>query len=182
MTSTTINSSATSGTTQRYRLVPQLTSVRVQTRHVLGLLGVTGSVQLVGGSAVVDGDGALLAVEAVLDMSSFASGSTARDRVVASPRFLDSGAQPHATYRSTDVQRRDGGWLVHGELTVKGTSAPLDLRVEHPRETGGTGGPERVLATAVVDRTRYPITVPTAMAARRLRIAVDARIELTPHP
>lgn len=169
----------TPGATRRYQLVPQQTAVRFRTRHVLGLLAVTGSVGLLQGWASVDPeDGSLLAVEAVLDMAGFDSGSAARDRVVASPRFLDSAAHPQATYRSTGVERRGDGWLVHGELTVKGTSAPLDLEIARPDGPGGRI--ERVVATAVVDRTRYPITVPAAMAARLLRITVDARVRSAP--
>lgn len=164
---------------EHYALVPGETAVTFRTRHVFGLLAVTGSLRLVRGSATVDPrDRSLVAVEAVLDARSFASASTARDRVVASPRFLDSTAHPEATYRSSGVERRDGGWLVRGELTVRGVAAPVDLLVAH---RAGADGGEHVTATAVVDRTRHGISVPAAMAATELHVSIDARAEHAPH-
>ena len=156
---------------QVHRLVPEETTVRFTTRHLFGLSGVAGSVRLVRGHVVVDADGALLGVEAELDMASFDSASSARDQAVASPRFLDSKAHPVATYRSLDVERRTGGWLVHGELTARGTAAPVDLLVDDAAPEG------TVHATARVDRVAHGITIPTAMAARHLQVDITTRGE-----
>lgn len=170
-----IRSSTTDAMVQRYELVLPQTEVRFRTRHVLGLFDVTGSIRVRSGFATVNPrDGSLLTVEAVLDMQSFASASHSRDRMVASPRFLDSDAHPDATYRSSSVQRGQDGWLVDGDLTVKGMTAAVELQVQS-FEGPGLGDSPRMTASAIVDRTRFGITVPSAMVARNLLISIDTR-------
>jgi len=160
-----------SPTEQHLLLLPQETAVRFITRHLFGLSVVAGSVRLLSGSVTVQ-DRELFSIDVELDMTSFQSASRARDKVVASPTLLHVVAHPRATYRSTGVEARDGGWLVHGELTVRGIAAPVDLLVDALDPAAGG----RVHATARVDRFDHGITLPTAMAARHLQIDVTTRI------
>jgi polyisoprenoid-binding protein YceI len=160
------------GATVTRILAPGSTHIRFTTTHLMGLGKVAGSVQLVRGSAVLDATGAeLVAVEAELDLTSFDTGSRARDQAVASARFLDFASHPRATYSSTAVERLEDGWLVRGTLTAKGVTAAVDLHVAGTDLSGG--GPVR--ATATVDRTAHDITVPIAMAGRHLRVVIEAR-------
>ena len=170
MTETASQQTDTAAPVERHPLVPDRTTVRFTTRHLFGLSAVAGTVALAGGS-VTSRDGELLGIEAELDMTSFASASRARDKAAAAERLLHVAAHPRATYRSTAVERRDGGWLVHGELTARGVTAPVDLLVDAPDPAGG-----RVHATARVDRFDHGITLPTALAARHLDVDVTTSL------
>ncbi|WP_432491066.1 YceI family protein [Kineococcus gypseus] len=162
-----------------HRLVPGGAQVRFRTTHLLGLGRVAGSLRLLDGHVLVAADGTPLEVVAELDTASFDSGSRARDRAVASPRLLGSAAHPRATYRSSRVQPRPGGWLVHGTLTVKGVGAPVDLLVEAPGAGGGEhpDGTVRVRAGARVDRRRHGIAIPAALAGRFLDVDLDVAVD-----
>lgn len=178
MTDTTVRPedarAADLATVQAFRLLPEGTAVRFTTRHLFGLGRVAGSVRPVSGRMVADAaSGALLSLEAELDMAAFASGSTARDRVVASARMLDSAAHPRAQYRSSAAERTASGWLVRGVLTVKGVEAPVDLHVDDLDPATAT----EAHATAVVDRFAYGVAFPTAMGSRTLSVDVVARAE-----
>ena len=177
MTATHHRSTTDTSSTRQYHLVPPATTVRFTTRHLFGMAAVTGSVRVLEGSATTAGED-LVSIAAVLDAASFESSSRARDKVVTSATLLDVATHPHLTYRSTEVERRAGGWLVHGQLTVKGVTAAVDLLVDRPQTTGD--GP--VHATARVNRFDHGITLPTAFLARYLEIDVVAGVAdaLTP--
>ena len=166
----------------RYELRPDSTTVTFSTRHLLGLGAVRGTVALLNGSAVVHAeDGALLEVHAVLDMTTFDSGSARRDAAVASRRLLDTATHPRATYRSTSVKpRAEGGWRVHGHLTARGVAAPVDIVIDSIEPAGQV----QITARASVDRRAHDIGIPRALAGRLLQISIDgqARQVHTPEP
>lgn len=164
---------------ERYRLSPEHTAVRFTTRHLLGLAAVRGSVRLVSGMVHLErAGGQLLSLEAELDMVSFESASTGRDRAVAAPTLLDSAAHPRASFRSVDSEPSGDGWVVRGELTVKGRAAPVELVVDTSGAASGIRGVAVVHASARIDRFDYGITLPTALAARHLRVDIVAHAEL----
>ena len=171
--------------TETYRLIPQRTSVRLHTTHLLGLARVVASVRLISGHAVVTATGVPQEVSAELDMTSFASASAARDRAVASPRFLDSATHSRAAYHATDFERRPGGWLAHGTLTAKGVPAGADLLIDVPADADPAAG-VRLPATATVHRPRHRLPVPGAIAGRAVHIRHDTHLDpaatgLNPH-
>ena len=167
--------SAMTDGTEEYRLSPERTTVAFTTRHLFGLAAVRGTVRLLAGRVVVDrAASSLVLLEAELDMSSFASASAARDRVVATPKFLDSGAHPKAFYRSHSATHRGARWVVEGELTVKDVSARVELIVDDFDPATVQVG-DTVRASGRIDRFAYGITVPTALAARHLDIVIQVQ-------
>lgn len=172
----TITSPAVDGAARivEYRLLPQSTVVAFTARHLFGLGAVSGTVRLLAGRMLADtSSGRLVSLEAELDMTSFDSSSRARDRAVLSSRFLDVGAHPTATYRAARAERTGSGWLVRGDLTVKGLTAPVDLVVADLDPATAL----RAHVTASVDRFAYGMRFPAAFASRRLGIAIDVRAE-----
>jgi polyisoprenoid-binding protein YceI len=154
-----------------FPLSPEDTRVSFTTRHLFGLGTVTGTVKLIGGRVTLDGDH-FVGLEADLDMTSFSSARRKRDEVVASPRFLDSGAHPVAHYRATVSEPTSDGLVVRGALTVKGKTSPVDLRVDMLDFAPGA----TAHAKATVDRFAFGITVPTALASRNLQVSVSTRL------
>lgn len=76
-------------------------------------------------------------------------------------------------FRSTDVQRTDGGLAVRGDLTLVGTTRPITF------ELALDGG--RVTGTAVVKQTEWGIKPYSAFfgalkVADEVRVEIDARL------
>jgi polyisoprenoid-binding protein YceI len=154
------------------RLDPDDVVVAVTTRHLFGLGRVTASVRLASGLVWLDGAGELVGVEAELDVRSFASGSRARDRAVASPRLLDAAQHPSLAFRSTGTSTAaDGRRLVEGTLTVKGVSASTVLVVQPP-----AAADDHVRATARIDRYAHGITAGRGLAGRHLDVEITVAV------
>ena len=74
-------------------------------------------------------------VTASIDLDSVATGNEQRDQHVRSADFLNAAEYPTMTYRSTGVRRDGADYLVDGELTLRGTTREVPLRLQ----LGGTG-------------------------------------------
>ena len=161
--------SITTRTHQRYPLTATNTVVTFATRHLFGLGTVTGSMAVIAGLVTVDDvDDILIGIEADLDAAGFTTGSKARDAAVTSRRFLDAAAHPVVRFRSHRVERDGHDRLVHGELSVRGIVAPVDLRLSGV-ESGTT---LTIRGVARVDRYAHGMTAGRGLAARHLDIGI----------
>jgi polyisoprenoid-binding protein YceI len=99
-------------------------------------------------------------VTAKIDLASFNTGNTDRDNHVKSADFLDVENHPTMSYRSTGVRADSDGLILNGELTLKGVTRPVPLRLEvngfGPDPYGGTRA--GFSATGEIDRTDFGVT------------------------
>ncbi|MEV4673958.1 MULTISPECIES: YceI family protein [Actinomadura] len=80
---------------------------------------------------IVTGDDPLdSSVTATIDLSSVDTGNATRDEHVRSADFLDVAKYPAMTYRSTGVRRDGDGFVLDGELTLRGLTRQVPLRLE----------------------------------------------------
>jgi polyisoprenoid-binding protein YceI len=81
-------------------------------------------------------------VTATVDLSSIDTGNPDRDNHLRSADFFEVEKDPTMTYRSTGIRAEGEDFLIDGELTLKGVTKPLSLRVElggfGPDPYGGT--------------------------------------------
>lgn len=149
-------------------------------------------------------------VSATIQAASVTTGNPERDAHLSSPDFLDVAEYPTLEYRSTGITwqgnedpifywarlrnnrvgRRDslppqvtraaGRFLLNGELTVKGITRPVDLRVEF-------GGARRdpygrdifgFSATAEIDREDYGLLWNVVLESGGVLVGKNVRIEL----
>src|SRR5260370_9487372 len=70
-------------------------------------------------------------VAAEIDLSSIETGAEQRDGHLRSPDFFDTENHPVMTFRSTGIRAKGDGYVVAGELTLKGVTknVPLDLEI-----------------------------------------------------
>lgn len=68
------------------------------------------------------------AIDGKVDVTSLTTFDETRDGHLQSPDFFDSERYPTLTFHSTSVEKRDGELVVHGELTIKDHTRPLELR------------------------------------------------------
>src|SRR5215211_794552 len=69
-------------------------------------------------------------VTASVDLSSIDTGNADRDNHIRSADFFDVDHHQAMTYRSTGVRPHRDGYVLDGELTVKGITKPMTLEVE----------------------------------------------------
>ncbi|QKW38001.1 YceI family protein [Actinomadura sp. NAK00032] len=80
---------------------------------------------------IVTGDDPLgSSVTATIDLSSVDTGNATRDEHVRSADFLDTAKYPEMTYRSTGVRRDGDGFVLDGELTLRGLTRQVPLKLE----------------------------------------------------
>lgn len=154
-----------------YRLDPQASSIAFSTKHMFGLAGVTGNFRVLSGEITIADPVTSSTASAVIDASSFHTGLEARDKDVKSANFLHAAEHPEITFASTDLARDDGRWLIRGQITVRGTSAPAELVVTEVR-TDETG--LFVKATTQIDRYAHGLTKKKGLAARFLDLTITA--------
>ena len=70
-------------------------------------------------------------VELRIKAASIDTGDAKRDGHLRSPDFLDAEQYPEITFKSTKIERQGGDdWLAHGELTIRGVTKPVEVKVE----------------------------------------------------
>ena len=96
---------------------------------------------------------------ATIDLSSIDTNSEQRDAHLRTSDFFDVEHHPAMTYRSTGVRLDDGELVVDGELTLRGVTRQVPLRVEFngsgPDAYGGTRA--GFTATATINRREFGV-------------------------
>jgi polyisoprenoid-binding protein YceI len=81
-------------------------------------------------------------VTASIDLSSVNTGTQQRDDHIRSADFFEVEKHPHMTFQSTGVRADGAGFLLDGNLTLKGVTKPITLQLEvngfGPDAYGGT--------------------------------------------
>ena len=81
-------------------------------------------------------------VTATVDLSSVNTGNETRDNHIRSEDFFHIEKHPAMTFRSTGLRPEGGNFLLDGDLTIRGTTKPVTLKLEingfGPDAYGGT--------------------------------------------
>ena len=85
----------------------------------------TFSGQLVTGESPLDSS-----VTAEIDLASIDTGAQQRDDHIRSADFFEVETYPTMTYRSTGVRADDGDFILDGDLTLKGVTKSVPLKLE----------------------------------------------------
>jgi polyisoprenoid-binding protein YceI len=100
-------------------------------------------------------------VEATIALSSIDTGNADRDAHVRSADFFDVESHTTMSYRSTGVRAEGDGFVVDGELSLRGVTRPVSLQLEINGFQAGTPfGDTRAgfTATTEIDRSDFGIT------------------------
>jgi polyisoprenoid-binding protein YceI len=127
-------------------------------------------------------------VTAEVDLASIDTGAEQRDGHLRSPDFFDTENHPVMTYRSTGIRADGDGYVLDGELTLKGNtkSVPLTLEVNGfgPDAYGGTRA--GFTATGEINRQDFGVTWSAAMETGGVvvsdKIALHLEIEAVLQP
>ena len=150
---------------------------RTVVSFTVGNLGRTvhGTVGLSWGEVEVDRTGAPVRARGELDLKSLDTGIARRDTDLRKPRYLDIDRHPAMTWSAGwFTPDGEGGWTAHGELSVRGTTAPLTIT--GTPEMASDGGCVRVRACGTLDRRTVGLRAPSFLIGRMVLVTVDARL------
>jgi polyisoprenoid-binding protein YceI len=122
MSTTTIADRIPAGT---YNVDPTHSNVGFEVRH-MGIATVRGSFHQFEGKLEATDDGAVLQGSVAVD--SIDTNEENRDGHLKSPEFFDVAQHPQITFTSSTTETGDEGQIrLNGEITVKGTTQPIEL-------------------------------------------------------
>ena len=122
-------------------------------------------------------------VTAEITMGSIVTGNEQRDQHIRSADFFEVESYPTMSYRSTGVRADGGDYVLDGELTLKGTTRSVPLKLElngfGPDAYGGTRA--GFTATADISRSDFGVnfnaTMETGGAIVSDKVTVQLEIE-----
>ncbi len=65
----------------------------------------------------------------VIDVGSIETGNNWRDRDLQSERFFDAEQHPKIIFQSSRIEESESGFIVHGDLTIRGTTTQIYIPV-----------------------------------------------------
>jgi polyisoprenoid-binding protein YceI len=169
----------------RWQIDPLHSEVSFTVRHLM-ISKVHGRFRTVEGVIVTTANPAASSVTATIDLASVDTGSEHRDEHLRSADFLDVASHPTMTYRSTGLRPDGATLLLDGDLTLRGVTKPVTLRVEATGFGSDTFGGTRVgfTASGEINRNDFGVSyngpVPGGGVAisERVQIALDIQAVL----
>jgi len=123
------------------------TTVGFTARHLM-ITKVRGRFGTVSGSAEIAEDRLSSTVTATIEMSSIDTGDAGRDEHLRGADFFDVENNPTMTFTSTGITADGGDYVLTGDLTIKGTTKPVELALEFDGVSGDPWGGTRAGFTA----------------------------------
>jgi len=148
-----------------WNIDPVHSEVGFSVRHMM-VSKVRGRFTTFSGQLVTAEDPTKSSVTAEIDLGSINTGNEQRDEHIKSPDFFDVENHPTMTYRSTGVRVEDGDYVLDGELTLKGVTKNVPLKLElngfGPDPYGGTRA--GFTATGEINRSDFNVSFNAPMA------------------
>ena len=122
-------------------------------------------------------------VNATVDLSSVNTGEPNRDNHIRSADFFEVETHPTLTFHSTGVRADGGDFLLDGNLTIRGTTKPITLKLEvngfGPDAYGGTRA--GFSATTEINRNDFGVSyngpIPGGGVAVSEKVTITLEIE-----
>jgi polyisoprenoid-binding protein YceI len=141
-----------------YTIDPSHSGVGFEVRH-MGIATVRGSFRRFQGS--IDATGEVPALAGTVEVASIDTGEEQRDAHLKAPDFFDADQYPQITFSTNAIEAVDQNRIrLSGEITIKGTTKPIELT--GTAADGGTDpwGNERVgfEVEGVIDRRDFDLS------------------------
>lgn len=117
-------------------------------------------------------------IDVTIDIASITTGSRQRDRYLPDEEWFHTARFPTAAFHATRVEPLGGErYLAHGELTLRGVTAPVEL----PFTWTSRDGTAEVRAETALERTRFGVGAGEFADADVVGLTVQVVAELTLH-
>ena len=167
--------------TDRWEIDSSHSSLQFSVRHLV-IAKVRGSFERWSGTIQVpDGDFSKATVAVTIDASSIATGVADRDGHLKSPDFFDAAQHPELRFVGKHVQARSGNEIdVVGDLTIKGVTREVVLRVEQHGQAKDPWGNVRAAFTAKtsIDRKDFGLTWNSALETGGFLVGKTVKVDL----
>ena len=130
-----------------WNIDPIHSEVGFSVRHMM-VSKVRGRFTNFSGQIVTADDPSQSTVTAEIDLASINTGQEQRDAHIRSADFFEVETYPTMTYKSTGVRVEDGEYVLDGELTLKGVTKSVPLRLDsrqHRLHAGQKRAPHALL-------------------------------------
>jgi polyisoprenoid-binding protein YceI len=141
---------------------------------------VRGNFATFSGTLTTTGDPLDSRVEASIDLSSIDTRNEQRDAHIRTADFFDVENNPAMTYRSTGVRASGDGFVVDGELTLRGVTrqVPLSLEINGVGPDAYGGSRIGFSASAEINRTDFGVNWNSAIEAGGVVVSEKVAIQL----
>ena len=175
MTSTTLPTSLPTGT---FAIETSHSQASSSVRHA-GISKARGTVAITEGTIVVPEDLSTATVTATLDPATIDTRDANRDGHLRSADFFDVENHSAWTFTSTSVEASGEELLVHGDLTIRGTTRPVTLRTEFNGAATDPFGTARIGFSASTEISRKDFGLVWNAALESGGVLVGDEIRLT---
>ena len=160
-----------------WNIDPVHSEVGFSVRHMM-VSKVRGRFTNFSGQLVTGADPLQSSVTAEIDLTSINTGQEQRDQHIQSADFFEVETYPTMTYKSTGIRVEDGEYILDGDLTLKGVTRSVPLRLElngfGPDAYGGT----RAGFTATGELNRRDFNVNFSAPMQNGGVVVADKIQL----
>ena len=148
-------------------------------RHLM-ITNVSGSFTDFTVDVTTDGDDFSTAqIGARIKMDSINTNNQQRDHHLRASDFFDAANHPEMIFKSTRVEKRSNDeFLLHGDLTMKGTTQPVQLNVEFGGITKDPWGSERAgfTVTGKINRSAWGVSFNSVLETGGVALGEEVKI------
>jgi polyisoprenoid-binding protein YceI len=169
-----------SATTGTWVLDPSHTHIGFAAKHAM-VTTVRGSFLDFEGTLTLDGENpAASTANLVIQAASFDSGNEQRDGHVKGADFLDVEKYPTLTFQSTSVRQDGSDFVLAGDLTIHGTTRPVEIAVELEGTDADPFGNQRVgfAGSTTISRKDFGLTWNVALESGGILVSDKVKITL----
>jgi polyisoprenoid-binding protein YceI len=126
-----------------------------------------------------ENDPSLTKIDVRIDATSINTREEKRDAHLRSPDFFDVESHPEIRFKSTLVRQDGDDYVMAGELTVRGTTRPVELTVERQGSGRDPWGGERAGFSAKTSINRKDFGLTWNQALETGGVLVGEKVEIT---
>jgi polyisoprenoid-binding protein YceI len=115
-----------------------------------------------------------------IDVASVDTKNADRDNHLRTDEFFDLANHPKITFTSTGIEAKGDGYVVHGELTLRGVTKPVALDVEFAGATKNPYGQTiiGVSATGAINRRDFGVQYNALLETGGVAVSDKVKIEI----
>jgi polyisoprenoid-binding protein YceI len=115
-----------------------------------------------------------------IDVASVDTKNADRDNHLRTDEFFDVAHHPKITFTSTAIEAKGDGYVVHGDLTLRGVTKPVALDVEFAGATKNPYGQTiiGVSATGAINRREFGVQYHALLETGGVAVSDKVKIEI----